>query len=237
MSNFAKSIIDACMREPDVQELLARRVQLHMGDYRTQVRSQARKYVDVEDTMQQIRYSRKRTPYWFVTVNPKPGVTLELLHNTIVQMLSHDSITDPKWVYEIREAPSQGLHAHIMFTCHTNDVNFAHRKVKSKFVPEICGNTKAVHIRWVEEEEYSATLNYLLKADVAKSKRKAHEATIAWRGRNGVPLSLGEDHLLVWSELPAAPLPIADIVETTELPEETEPLVDNIIQPPVGDKI
>jgi len=78
------------------------------------------------------------TPYWFVTINPKPEVDIELLHNTIVHVLSQEQISEPYWSYEIRDAPDQGLHAHLLFKCNVLDDNFCKRKIKAPFVPEIC---------------------------------------------------------------------------------------------------
>lgn len=184
-----------------LDQLIDQRIQSHSADYHAGVRSQARKYVDVEDSMQQIRFSRQRTPYWFVTINPKPQITLELFHNTIVTMLSNEHISFPQWSYEIRQSPDQGLHAHIFFKCETQDKNFAQRKVKALFVPSICANTKHVHVRWVTESEVDATLSYINKKDVAKSKKKSHQATLTWRENQGIPDVLNEDHLLVWSSL------------------------------------
>jgi len=96
----------------------------------------ARTFVDVEDEAAKIRFSRNRTPYWFVTINPKPEVDIELLHNTIVHVLSQEQISEPYWSYEIRDAPDQGLHAHLLFKCNVLDDNFCKRKIKARLYPK-----------------------------------------------------------------------------------------------------
>lgn len=178
------------------------------------IRQKARDYVDTFDQVQAIRYAQKRTPYWFVTINPKPEVTVEQLHDKIVEVLSQPEVSNPLWSYEIRQAPDSGLHAHLLFECHVINDNFCKRKIKAPFVPEICGTMKHVCTKWVSQEELPAVRSYIKKTIATKSKKSADKATKQWRLDNEIPSSLDEDHLLVWSSMvqnePLMPPPETD---------------------------
>lgn len=172
-----------------------------LASYKHRVHSKATEYVDTMEETTRIQYSRKRTPYWYVTINPKPEITIATLHNQIVELLSRPEIIDPLWCYEIRKEPDVGLHAHILFTCHTNDVNFTNRKVKNPFVPQICGTKKHVHVRWITLDEIETVKSYIRKTTVSTKKKPSDSATQAWRLANNIRKEYTEDHLLVWSSL------------------------------------
>lgn len=195
--------VDWSKIEPDLNTMaiLENNKQKWIKDHYAKVKNKAREYVDTMEETARIQYSRKRTPYWYVTINPKPGITIKVLHNQIVELLKHPDITDPFWCYEVRKK-NDGLHAHLVFTCHTQDKNFANRKVKALFVPGICGTRQHVHIKWVTEGELSAVKSYIAKTTIAKSKKNAASHTLTWRKENKIPDVLDEDHLLVWSEIP-----------------------------------
>lgn len=186
---------------PELRKLIQKNATSFSRSKSLATKSKATQYVDTMDEVQRVQYSRKRTPYWFVTINPKPSVTIQSLHNRVVDLLSREDIQSPTWCYEIRKKPDQGLHAHILFTCHSQDKNFADRKVKSLFVPDLCQTRKHVHIKWIHESELAATRSYIIKKYSSKSKAPSTDATVAWRKKHKIPSQLGEDHLLVWSEL------------------------------------
>lgn len=193
--------IEDLTSEEQLNQIIDQRIKLYNRDHEANVRNKARTLVDVTDEAEKIRYSRKRTPYWFLTINPKPGISLEELHNKIVQVLSNPYITDQLWSYEIRSPPDIGLHAHVFFRCVHIDDNFCKRKIKAPFVPDICGNLKAVHIRWIDIDEVKSVQAYIRKDTVSKNKTQAHTATIQWREQQGIPLTMGEESLLVYDEL------------------------------------
>lgn len=186
--------------DEELEKIIQRQFAAWVASRRIQNNSKAHDFVEVQEAITRIQYSKKRTPYWFVTVNPKPEVTLELLHNTIVHILLDESIVDPYWVYEIRKAPDEGLHAHVLFTANV-DQNFCDRKLKAPLVPNICGTKKHVDVKWIQQSELEAVKSYMKKTTVSRSKKAARDATIAWREENSIPTELCEDHLLVWSEL------------------------------------
>lgn len=188
--------------EQQLNAIIDDRIKKFNADRNASIREKARTFVDIEDKATAIRFSRKRTPYWYVTINPKPGVGIETLHNSIVDVLSHNQISDPIWSYEIRKAPDEGLHAHLLFTCHELDDNFCKRKIKAPFIPNICQTLKHIHIKWVTQAELEAVKSYIRKTTTTKSKKASNTATIQWRQANQIPAELNEDHLLVWSEMP-----------------------------------
>lgn len=188
------------------------------------IKQKARDYVDMYDRVSTIRFEQQRTPHWFITLNPKPDIKIEVLHNKIVEVLSQPEIQNPLWSYEIRKSPDEGLHAHLYFRCDKLDDNFCKRKIKAPFVPNICGTMKHVHTKWISAEEIPAVHSYIKKLTASKTKQPADEATKKWRLENEIPSSLDEDHLLVWSELNQEPLPQLPAMEPADHEE-----LDNII--------
>ena len=167
------------------------------------IHSTALKFVEVQEEILQIQYSKKRTKYWFVTINPKASIEIKDLHNKIVTMLDRPEVVDCLWTYEIREAPDKGLHAHICFqTSKIMDANFVNRKIKQQFVPSMCGNTKHVDVRWPDSlAEYDKCKEYATKKTSSKKKKPGVLATLKWRKDNRIHDKFTEDHLLVWSSL------------------------------------
>jgi len=194
----------------DVEALEAERIELfaraQKGSRRIKNKTTAEDFVEVQEYIRQIEYSKSRTCFWFVTINPKPGTPIKVLHDKIVKMLDRPEIIDCLWTYEIREKPDKGLHAHICFqTAQIMDSNFVNRKIKRLFVPSICGNNKHVHVKWPDSQsEYEVAKEYITKRNVAKSKKAADTATVAWRQTQGILPEYTEDHLLVWSSLKEA---------------------------------
>lgn len=169
--------------------------------YDYEVSNKAWQYIAFTEEVERIHYSRKGTPFFFVTINPKPGITVEKLHNTIVKMLSQEGIKDPMWSLEIRAAPDKGLHAHVYFEYNTTDKNFVNRKIKKHFVPDLCQNKKHVDVKWVSADEIQQVQSYILKSVVTTSKKESNIATLAWREKEGIPHPFLESHLLVWDSV------------------------------------
>lgn len=196
-------------------------------------RDKALDYVETFDYVEQIRYAKKRTPHWFVTLNPKPGISIETLHNTIIDVLSHPDIRNPLWAYEVRriadEGDDNGLHAHLYFECDNITDNFCKRKVKAPFVPNICGTMKHVHIKWVSSEEIDAVKSYIRKTTTTKSKKLSDNATKLWRLENDIPSELGEDHLLVWSDLTTQEPAFLELADASYSSSDDVSLLDNIL--------
>lgn len=184
--------------DEDYMELLIKK---HTPEHDYVNAHKAHQYIAFTEEVERIQFSKKATPYFFVTINPKPEVTTEQLHNAIVKMLSHPGIINPMWSYEIRAAPDKGLHAHVFFEYHSANKNFVNRKIKKIFVPRLCGNNKHVCVKWPPLQEVETTCKYILKGDVSTSKKPSNDATLLWREKENIPHPFNESHLLVWDSV------------------------------------
>lgn len=179
--------LDYIARLESLEDIILERFHAFESDRAMSVANKASEFVDVQEKIQQIQYSRKRTPYWFVTINPKPEVTYEEFHSRINDLLSNDSIEEFLYSFEVRNSDYTGLHAHVLFVSHTRDPNFASRKVRALFVPELCANTKHVDIKWVHEHDLPDVISYIKKDKVSKSKKASNNFTLQWREQESIP--------------------------------------------------
>jgi len=189
------------LRPEEVEFLAATRIESFNRDRKAAIREKARTFVDTSDQAEDIRYQRKRTPYWYVTINPRPEVDWDELHATILDVLSQPEFSDPLWVYEQRNDQG-GLHAHILVTCADQTDNFINRKFKGKFIPELCQLTKHVLIKYVPKTDLEKVKSYIRKTYVAKSKNASNKATIAWRKKRGIQDEFTGDDLTCLSPDP-----------------------------------
>jgi len=185
----------------EVEYLAATRIDSFNRDRKAAVREKARTFVDTSDQAEAIRYQRKRSPHWFVTINPRPEVDWDELHATIIDVLSQPEITDPLWCYEQRNE-NGGLHAHILLTTSNIGDNFYNRKFKGVFIPELCKTPDHVIIKYVPEKDLEKVKSYIRKTYVAKSKNAANKATIAWRKKGEFRMNLRGTTLLVCPPTP-----------------------------------
>lgn len=139
---------------------------------------------DFETAYQTIQIQKKGTPYFFVTINPRPGTTFEQLHAKITTMVKNPDIKDPYWSYELRKTGD--LHAHIYFQVDKYNKNFVQRAIKKHFVPDLCQNKKHVYVKWILKDDIQKVKDYIAKKTVAKSKKEADELTIQWRKSNNI---------------------------------------------------
>jgi len=190
-----KSVLSALEEE----KMTAQNYERFCKEYEASITSKAREVVDLSDRVASIQHSRRRTPYWFVTINPKPGIELETFHNMIVEFFTLYQVENLMWCYEW--GSSGNLHAHLLFDLET-DKNWCDRKLKAYFLGCV-GNKKHIHVRWVDVSEKAKVESYLRKSTVAKSKSKADNLTKNNRAALGIPDIFTEDHLLVWSEVMA----------------------------------
>jgi len=181
-----------------IQKILDERLELFRRDYDAKIGSKAAEIVDVSDRVAAIQHSRRRTPYWFVTINPKLDTGVEVFHNSIVEFFSVHPVENLKWSYEL--SSNGNLHCHMLFEFHTTDKNWCDRKLKNHFLA-LCGNKKHIHVRWVSKADVSKVQSYLVKTTVAKSKKGGVDKTKLFRESHGLPDLLTEDHLLVWSDV------------------------------------
>lgn len=183
--------LDLLTEGPEWQNLIARKAQEH---WQENVIKKAKSWVQVQEAIDQIQTQRKRTPFLFVTVNPKPTITYEDFHHTTSSIFSHEDISQKLWSYETRsEGPNPGLHLHALL-CVPNvphDSNWVERKIKKRFL-NLVGNRKHIHVRYVTKDEVPNVISYIKKDKVSSSKKKSHAATLLWRKDNNIPEVLGE---------------------------------------------
>lgn len=196
--DYVNATLDAYMEEFG-WHIVANQIKKLNQSENTTALSKASSYVKFQDQVCTINQSRKRTPNWFVTVNPRGDVCFKDFHETVCKVLNNPEIEDPFWCYEIRDSdsPNRGLHAHILFHCETKNRNFAYRKIKIPFLDKMCGNTKHIDIKYVPESEIENVKSYIRKDKISRTKKKANDETIQWRIQNNLkPIYEGADLLV-----------------------------------------
>lgn len=189
--------------EPDLSPPLdlTQNIKRLAADKQIQISTKADDFVKFQDCVNEIQYIKKQTPFWFVTINPKEGTDFDEFHTIVSEILSDPKILEAYWTYEVR-AENKGMHCHILFHLSKFDKNFASRKIRKKLIPNFCGNTKHVYIKWINQSDIQKTINYINKDYQSKKKKKSHEATLKWRTDHDIEdyYHTGEEHLLVCSE-------------------------------------
>lgn len=102
-----------------------------------------------------------KPPYCFLTINPKPGITLSELQKKVEKFVKRKFIHAHKYVYEIRKENDQGLHCHMLvhYTCKPYDLK---RGAKSTF-NAIC-NVNDPHILnfvFIKNEDINQKVEYM----------------------------------------------------------------------------
>lgn len=178
------------MSEFEFDAMLRKKIEAYKRDRDVNIHNKAKAFVDFTDEVVALQTSASMTEYAFITVNPKPEITFEDFSEKI-EALVQKCFDWSMHVFEIRQAPDQGLHCHLIGRIKEKyyNSNFA-RTVKTPFVPKVCGNAKAIKIDYIPKKELVKVKSYLTKAKVAKSKKAANDATLAWRLDNDIPLCI-----------------------------------------------
>lgn len=125
------------------------------------------------------RYNRKPRNC-LLTVNPKPGVSLDELKGLMLKLISKSYIDRYLYVYEVRKADYTGLHVHMVCT-YTGRPNNFQRGIKSLF-RRVCDvdNSSILNFKFLPDELVSEKLDYLL-GKKQKKKQVGVQASIAFR--------------------------------------------------------
>lgn len=125
-----------------------------------------------------------KPPFCMVTVNPRPGVTLEELQKKVAKYLTKKMITDYLYAYEVRNAEG-GLHCHIIVKYQAKPYDFK-RGTKNTF-KTICdsNNSEILNFRWVEEVDLPSKVMYL-QGHKQDKKMKGVEETKLYREKNNL---------------------------------------------------
>lgn len=126
-----------------------------------------------------------KPPYLFVTVNPRPEVTLTELKKSIEKFLKKKSISQYFYVYEVR-TENTGLHCHILLKYDIKPYDFK-RSTKNTF-KNVCdsSNPSCLNFKFVEEDTLQSKVEYLL-GDKKDSKKKGVNFSIEYRKKNNIP--------------------------------------------------
>lgn len=120
-----------------------------------------------------------------LTVNPKPGITLEQFTKVVDKFVKKIWIAEYFYVYEIRKAPDQGLHSHILYryTCRPRDM----KNSCKKYFADICdtNNSSILNFRYIDPTLALDKINYML-GNKQQKKQSGVRATLAYRTNNNL---------------------------------------------------
>lgn len=127
--------------------------------------------------------SGKSEKFFWVTVNPKPGILLPVLKASVEKMVSKKWIERYAYVYEISESGHEHAHALIKGPCEPARA----RKELSSSCNKICNTTIPACFKFVVIDEALARekLDYML-GKKKKKKLKGVELTKTWREDNNL---------------------------------------------------
>lgn len=121
----------------------------------------------------------------FLTVNPKPGIKFAEFSPKIEKFAQKKIVSSAEWVYEIREAPDNGLHCHILLTYTGRPADF--KRSTKKYFSDVCdsNNPKILCFRYVEDCDVNSKREYMSGKKQDK-KLPAVKATLEWRKKNEI---------------------------------------------------
>lgn len=143
---------------------------------------------EVHQVMIDNQYHRNSTksPFYFLTINPRPGVYFGDFTKVVEKVLSKKTITHYAYAYEVRKyedgIPS-GIHCHILLEQTLKPHDFK-KGVKST-CKHICdsNNPNVLNFKNIEPDSILQKLEYLA-GDKKDSKLQSVADTILWRNEN-----------------------------------------------------
>lgn len=138
------------------------------------------KYLEIMDK----NYERisSKPPYYFITLNPKPGVSFEDFAKLVEKQISKKGVRHYMYVYEIRNADFGGLHCHMLLETSIRPYDFK-RSLKNTFKNVmIVDNPEILNIKNIQYDIVMDKVNYML-GQKKDSKQKGVELTEIWRGQ------------------------------------------------------
>lgn len=134
-----------------------------------------------------LKKQSKRRRYIFVTVNVKPGTTLEDLQSKMVKFISKKWVTDLVYTFEQRSEDINnvdGLHTHMLVYIPKKRPSEVNREIYSTF-KHIVGTKKSINVNYIPLEWVMDKLNY-----IAGNKEEAKMAKVCvdrlWRAQNNL---------------------------------------------------
>lgn len=182
-----------------IDEIIQAGFKRFQADNIQKAKSKASDQLDFEEAYSSIKTSRQRTPFVWITVNPKPNTSVEDL-KLVCDSTFSTYLSWYVYAFEIRKAPDQGLHVHCLGQIYESRQNGNFSRIKNPFM-SFCGNLKHIDIKYVDSGEIENVYSYLQKSKVAKSKKQGNDATKKWRTDNNI------DPLYIEGDLPTCLVP------------------------------
>ncbi len=170
---------------PGTEALIAYRIKMFKLDNQLTLRHKALDFVTVHQNISEIQSSFYRTDFWYITVNPKPGITILQLKESILSLL--EKYKNYIYVFEITDNPKKAPHCHLIFYTKMHDRNTKYQ-IQMKFINwGIVDNRKAIDIKWLKTDaDVRNTINYITKVTVSHSKLVSDTLTKVWRKKNDI---------------------------------------------------
>lgn len=136
-------------------------------------------------TIMNSTYQRLATkpPYWFITINPRPNVSLEEFKKRIEKIVRKVSVKEYFYVYEVRKQDFSGLHCHMIVRTTARPYDFK-RGIKNT-VKSICDceNSSILNFKNITEDVIRDKIDYML-GQKKDSKMAGVLATEEYRKEN-----------------------------------------------------
>lgn len=137
----------------------------------------------------QVLRNSTKPPYIFLTVSPRPDITLNVFKNCIEKFIMKKFIKEYAYVYEVRDCQNgiyTGLHSHILcrYVCRPYDFL---RASKTAF-KNVCNvnHSDILNVKYILEELLPDKISYML-GNKKKSKERGVELSRAYRQENDMP--------------------------------------------------
>jgi hypothetical protein len=195
--------------EAEFEALLLERFNLFHKNRSYSTSAKAQDFTDFQSAVEHIMFAKSRQPHVLITINPRPGITYEDFSDKvqfICEKYFHWSIHS----YEIRSAPDTGMHAHIVGLIKLQYQNSNFSRIKTNFVPTMCGNAQHVDIRYINDKDVQKSIKYIRKDTTAKSKAAGNLATIAWRKELNIPRQI------ILGDIPTCLSPDSELIINSE---------------------
>jgi hypothetical protein len=126
----------------------------------------------------------------FITINPRPDVTLHQLMEKISKVLKKKWLTDQPYLYAIEQRSEdttnmgEGIHAHMVIPKATEP-----RRIRDQVyntLKDIVGTPKHVDFIFRTEDKIKGVITYIKGTKVSKDKMRKVEIDKIWRERQGL---------------------------------------------------
>lgn len=138
---------------------------------------------------QQCDNMSSKSPYWFITVNPRSDIELSQFQKTIEKLLKKKCITNYAMAYEVRKKEGKtfkGLHCHIVLSHNIKPYDFK-RSVKNtvKHITNV-NNPEILNFKNLPTQEIVQEKILYITGNKSDKKQKGVAITKEWRKLNNL---------------------------------------------------